>query len=95
MARHSNLAAEWFRRAAGSGNTREPGELAKFLLNGAGPSEDQIRTRRWFKQAAESGDLVAAFNFSVCLAEGVRVDRDDRKAAAWMRRAADGVIGAQ
>jgi TPR repeat protein len=82
-------AAEFYRKAAESGNPLAQNNLAALLKRGQGFPKDEVEAVQWFRKAAEQGLAVAQSNLASMYASGQGVAKDDKQAVNWYRKAAE------
>src|SRR5207237_10172196 len=86
--RDRNIAAEWFRKAADSGDAEAKTALAILHLQDDAAVRDSSRAEELLKQAAESGDAAAATQLGhLCSAKASEGRADE--ALVWYAKAAN------
>lgn len=83
------LAAEWYRKAAGQGHPNAQFNLGVYYANGQGVPQNLHQAIDWWRKAAEQGSADAQYYLAVAHANGMGVMRDLEQAAFWCRQAAD------
>lgn len=88
-AKDLQMAAVWFRRAAGLGNAEGQYRYALCLQEGAGVARNDQKALEWFLKAAEQGfgDAIAAVG--LCHEQGLGTKKNPGEAVKWYRRAAE------
>ncbi|OYW55662.1 MAG: hypothetical protein B7Y84_09510 [Azorhizobium sp. 32-67-21] len=82
-------AGDYYRRAAGLGDTNAMFALGMMALTGQGIVQNDAAAARWFQDAASKGHGSAAYNLGLLYMQGRGVNAEMRSAAQWFRTAAD------
>ncbi len=82
-------AAEWFTKAADSGNVAAMNALGYMYETGEGVEQDYAKAIEWYTKAADLGDADAMNNLGYMYEHGVGVEQDGAKAVEWYTKAAD------
>jgi TPR repeat protein len=81
-------AADWYRKAAGSGVMAAQVNLGDLYSEGRGVPHDPATAVYWWRKAADQGAAQAYYNLGSSYEAGSGVPQDFRQAAAWYKKAA-------
>ena len=82
-------AMQFFRTAAGKGNSGGMYDVGWFYENGLGVPRDYTQAAAWYRRAADLGNPPAEYSLGVLYANGLGVAADKTTAIVWLRRAAE------
>jgi TPR repeat protein len=82
------IAADWYRKAAETGNIEAEIRIAECYRDGSGVTRDMAQAATWYRKAAEQGDPAAQATLGVLFSMGQGVSRDDVEAYFWFDLAA-------
>lgn len=82
-------AANWYRKAAETGNAKAQFCLGECYFYGDGVLEDYVEAGKWLGKAAEQGNADALYRLGDFHAKGYGVPKDDTKAGIFHRKAAE------
>jgi TPR repeat protein len=89
VARDLNQAAEWYREAAGKGDTAAELHLAALYRDGGkGLPRDMEQAAAWYRKAADQGDVGAQATLGLLFSIGQGVLKSDVEAYFWLDLAA-------
>ena len=89
MARSSEQAHAWYRKAAEQGLAPAQYQLALTYLNGYGVEQSDEKAVDWYRKAAEQGNATAQYNLGYMYRNGFGLEQSDENAAIWYRKAAE------
>ena len=93
---NKQIAANWYVKAADTGDSTAAYVLGKMLMTGDGIAIDASQGLHFIRQAAENGNRDAQNFLGVCLLNGQGVEKDQTQAFAWfMKSAQQGLAEAQ
>ena len=93
---HSDIAVNWFRKAALQNYAPAQYYLGNCYFNSNGIAQDYGEAVKWYRKAAEQGNAGAQFCLGICSYFGCGMPKDYAEAANWYRKAAEqGTAGAQ
>lgn len=92
VARDLEIAADWYRFAAGRGDREAQFRLGLMHLDGNGVTKDRARAFDLFEQAAAQGQPKAIYNLGLLYLTGISRKRDVERAAELFAKAADADI---
>ena len=81
-------AAEWYQKAAQSGNGKGMYYLGVCYRRGYGVNVDLPKAITWYRRAAEAGNSGAMYNLGCIYRDATGVQQDYRQALAWFGKAA-------
>ena len=82
-----DAALQWYRKAAGAGQSEAQCRLAALYDTGEGVKQDQSEAIKWYRSCAESGSGLAMFRLAKIFDNASEVDNDPKLAADYMFRA--------
>jgi TPR repeat protein len=82
------IAADWYRKAAETGNIEAEIRIAECYRDGRGVTRDMVQVAVWYRKAAEQGDPTAQATLGLLYSVGQGVTRDDVEAYFWLDLAA-------
>ncbi len=85
----SDLAFNWFTKAAEQNSTEAQFFLACCYYDGIGTYLNQELAFEWFKSSAEQNCVVAQFILARCYSEGHGVEQNDQLAFEWFKKSAE------
>ncbi|NBV75238.1 MAG: sel1 repeat family protein [Methylococcaceae bacterium] len=85
---NKQIAANWYLKAADTGDSAAAYVLGKMLITGDGVAIDASQGLHFIQQAAENGNREAQNFLGVCLLNGQGVAKDQTQAFAWFMKAA-------
>ncbi|OHS95051.1 hypothetical protein TRFO_38764 [Tritrichomonas foetus] len=85
-----SLAAEYYRKAAETGNSDGMLNYASMLLDGRGVDEDITKAASFFKRAADLGNTYGMVSYGSMLEKGRGVPKNEAEAAKYYQMAANG-----
>jgi uncharacterized protein len=83
ISQDTQLAAEWYRKAADSGNPEAQNALGIIYMTGDGVVRDKAQAVTWYRNAARQGYAEAMVNLGKAYYNGDGVGIDDAYAFAW------------
>ena len=93
VARDPSQAANWFLRAAESGDALGQFNYAVALTKGIGVEIDLAQAVQWYRRAAESGHYPSQARLGYCYAKGLGVANDPIEAFVWLSLASRHGVG--
>jgi TPR repeat protein len=82
-------AAQWYERAANSGDLEAKVNLGLMYVAGEGVKRDPVRAVQLYREAANEGNGMAQNNLGAAYLKGEGVERDDAEALRWLNKAAE------
>ena len=76
-------AAEWYKRAAESGNSTAQLYLAGKYDKGEGVYRDKSKAIEWYKKAANKGQVIAQYNLGCIYRDGDGVTQNYAESIEW------------
>jgi TPR repeat protein len=83
-----SIAADWYRKAAETGNVEAEIRIADFYRDGRGVTRDMAQAAVWYRRAADQGDSAAQATLGLLYSVGLGVNRDYVEAYFWFDLAA-------
>ncbi|MCK5359258.1 MAG: sel1 repeat family protein, partial [Gammaproteobacteria bacterium] len=80
-------AAEWFEKAAISGNGDAQLILGVIFFQGLANEKNDKKAREWILKAAESGLVVAQYNLAQFYLKGIGRGKSETQAKSWLEKA--------
>jgi len=81
---NSDLAIDWYRKAAEAGNAEGQASLAIAYFQGRGVEKDYKQAANWWQKSAAQGSSVAQINLALCYIHAEGVPRDYVVAYKWL-----------
>lgn len=88
VSKDTELAAQWYRKAAEQGDAGAEYQLGWMYDAGEGVARNDALAAQWYRKAAERGNADAEFSLASLYREGRGVPKDPALAAYWYRKAA-------
>lgn len=88
--KNSELAADYFYKAAARGHAESQYILGEIYRLGEGRELNERKALLWLKRAAVNGHIDGQYNLGVAYVKGMGTKIDERKAFAWFAQAAHG-----
>ena len=86
--RDSDVAMDWYRKAAESGHNGAAVTLGNIHHRGQIVTRDPAEAAKWYRMAAERGNLFAQRRLAEMYQQGVGVEQNTTEAIRWYRKAA-------
>ena len=88
MVKNPSIAADWYKNAAGHGQTDAQNNLGLMYLTGKGVEQDHKTAAEWFEKAAQKNHAMAMNNLAGMYEVGWGVERNAEKAKELYQSAA-------
>ena len=85
--RDSTQAAEWYRKAAQTGNPLAMSVIGNMYEEGRGVERDNVQAVDWYRKAANAGNVRGMLGLGKMYLTGMGVKKDDAEALTWFRKA--------